>query len=24
VDPTQGWFYQLGSEPYEEELLVRE
>jgi hypothetical protein len=24
VDPQQGWFYQLGSEPYEEELLVRE
>jgi hypothetical protein len=24
VDPKQGWFYQLGSEPYEEELLVRE
>ena len=24
VDPKQGWFYQLGSEPHEEELLVRE
>ena len=24
VDPRQGWFYQLGSEPQEEELLVRE
>jgi len=24
VDPTQGWFYQLGSEPHEEELVVRE
>ena len=24
VDPKQGWFYQLGSEPHEEELVVCE